>query len=197
MIEVELKSVVDDVSACRARVERAGGRLTFSGALEDRRYDTTERGLAARDHVLRSRVYRGATETRAELGWKGASDYASGYKQREELGCAVGDPGGLAEILGRLGYHVTMAIDREIWQYELAGAIVRFEHYPLMDDLVEVEGEPAAIERAVAALGLPRAGFTSERLPAFARRFEERTGRRAALSHAALAGAAAYDPEDA
>ena len=62
-----------------------------------------------------------------------------------------------------------------------------------MDDLVEVEGERAAIERAIALLGLPREGFLTDRLPDFARRFEARTGTRAALSHAALAGAERYD----
>ena len=42
-----------------------------------------------------------------------------------------------------------MQIDREIWQYDIGGAVVRFERYPRMDDLVEVEGHPAAIEKAL------------------------------------------------
>ena len=37
MLEVELKSVVDDVDRCRAAVERAGAKLVFAGRLEDRR----------------------------------------------------------------------------------------------------------------------------------------------------------------
>jgi hypothetical protein len=55
-----------------------------------------------------------------------------------------------------------------------------------MDDLVEVEGSPAGIERAVAVLGIARSEFTAERLPRFVRRFEERTGRRAAICEADL-----------
>ena len=58
MLEVELKSVVDDLPRRRAAVEAAGGVLVFSGRLEDRRYDTADRALTARDHVLRVRVYR-------------------------------------------------------------------------------------------------------------------------------------------
>ena len=65
---------------------------------------------------------------------------------------------------------------------DLAGAMIRFERYPRMDDLVEVEGTPEQIERAIAALGLPRDGFTSERLPEFVRRFESRTGTPAAIT---------------
>lgn len=190
MLEVELKSVVDDdLDACRRRVESAGGVLRFSGRLEDRRYDTTDRALRVKDHVLRTRVRRvpGEGPIRATMDWKGPTAEKDGYKVREELTVAVETPETLARVLTHLGYAVTEAIDRDIWEYELDGATIRFERYPRMDPLVEVEGIPAAIERAVAATGLPRGGFTAERLSDFVRRFEARTGTRAALSDATLA----------
>jgi adenylate cyclase class IV len=197
MLEVELKSVVDDVARRRAAVERAGGTLTYAGHLMDRRYDTAEHALAGRDHVLRVRVYRSASETRAELDWKGPTRREGGYKLREELGAAVADADALVAILERLGYLVTVAIDREIVQYDLGGAMIRFERYPRLDDLVEVEGTPEQIERAIAALGLPRDGFTTERLPDFVRRFEARTGQRAALCEGDLRGDPRYDAGNA
>jgi adenylate cyclase class IV len=133
----------------------------------------------------------------ASLDWKGASTVNDRYKQREEINAAIAEPDMLATILDRLGLVVTMRIDRDIWQYELRHAIVRFERYPRMDDLVEVEGSPAAIEAAIGALGLPRESFTTERLPDFARRFEARTGQIAALSDAELAGTVRYDVDNA
>jgi predicted adenylyl cyclase CyaB len=197
MLEVELKSVVDDVPRRRAAVEAAGATLVFSGRLEDRRYDTTDRSLTARDHVLRVRTYRDVHGERAQLDFKGPTRREQGYKLREEIEAKFEDPNALVTILEQLGYEVTIAIDREILQYTLAGAMVRFEKYPRMDDLVEVEGSPEQIEQAIAALGLPREGFTSERLPDFARRFEARTGTSAALSHAALAGIEGFDVSNA
>jgi predicted adenylyl cyclase CyaB len=197
VLEVELKSVVDDEARRRAAVERAGATLVFAGRLEDRRYDTPERALAARDEVLRLRSYGTPTQTRAELDWKGPTRREEGYKLREELDVHVTEPAALAMILERLGYVVTIAIDRAIVQYDLDGAMVRFERYPRMDDLVEVEGTPAQIERAIAALGLPREGFTSERLPDFVRRYEARSGRQAALSDAELRGDVHYDAANA
>jgi adenylate cyclase class 2 len=197
MLEVELKCVVDDVARRRAAVEAAGAVLTFSGHLLDRRYDTPDRALTARDEVLRVRVYRSPRETRTELDWKGPTRRENGYKLREELATAVGDPDAAAAILGRLGFIVTMAIDRDIVQYDLDGAMIRFERYPRLDDLVEVEGTPAQIERAIDAIGLPRERFTSERLPDFVRRFEERTGTRAALSEEELRGNLHQDPANA
>lgn len=197
MLEVELKSVVDDVPRRRAMVERAGGTLAWAGQLLDRRYDTSSHELAARDHVLRLRVYHDGSSSRAELDWKGPTGREDGYKVREELGVHVGEPDVLAEMLTRLGYEVTVEIEREIAQYELEGATVRFERYPRLDDLVEVEGTPEQIERAIAAIGLPRDGFTSERLPDFVRRFEARTGERAALCQSELHGERHYDPANA
>jgi len=134
----------------------------------------------------------------ASIDWKGPSSLTGTYKEREELTSAVsGDPTPLGNILERLGFIITMQIDREIWQYELRDAIVRFERYPRMDDLVEVEGEPRAIEAAISTLGLPRDSFTTERLPDFVKRYEARTGATAALSDDELHGGVRYDVNNA
>jgi predicted adenylyl cyclase CyaB len=196
MREVELKAAVDAPDAARASLLAAGAVLTYRGRLEDRRYDTPDRGLALRDHVLRLRVYRG-TEVRALLDWKGPTGYADGYKVREEHSVPTGDPEQLATILERLGYVVTREIDREIEQYALGGATVRFERYPRMDVLVEVEGEPPAIERAITALGIARTAFTTQRLPDFVRLYEARTGARAAICDRELDGDYRYSATDA
>lgn len=199
MIELELKAVVPNLTAARGRIEEHGGRLTFSGRLEDIRYDRVDRSLTERDLVLRLRVYRESSGavTSASLDWKGPTGVSGGYKQREEINAGIADPDMLAAILERLELVVTMRIDRAIWQYELNGAVVRFERYPRMDDLVEVEGDPEAIEAAIQTLGLPRDSFTAERLPDFAHRFQARTGQIPALSDAELAGTIRYDVDNA
>lgn len=186
MIEIELKAVVDDLVLRRAAVERAGGALEMEGRLEDRRYDTPGGTLKSRDHVLRVRVFRDAASERASLEWKGPVEMRDGYKLREEIGTGAEDAAALIAIVEQLGYVVTRAIDRDIAQYTLHGAKVRFERYPRMDVLVEVEGERDAIERAVTALGMPRDAFNADNLPAFVERYERRTGQRAAICDADL-----------
>ena len=186
MIEIELKAVVDDLALRRAAVERAGGALEMEGRLEDRRYDTPVGTLKSRDHVLRVRVFRDAASERASLEWKGPVETRDGYKLREEIGTGAEDAGALIAIVEQLGYVVTRAIDRDIAQYTLHGAKVRFERYPRMDVLVEVEGDRDAIERAVTALGMPRDAFNADNLPAFVERYERRTGQRAAICDADL-----------
>jgi predicted adenylyl cyclase CyaB len=182
MREVELKAVVDDLALRRRSLEAAGGQLTYQGTLLDRRYDVASGELLKRDEVLRLRRYQNHDGARTYLDWKGPTEIRDVYKTREEVSTLVGDSRAIEDILARLGFVATMQIDREIAQYELGGAIVRFETYARMDVLVEVEGDPDAIEVAIAALGMPRGAFTSDRLAAFVQRFERRTGVKAAIS---------------
>jgi len=181
MREVELKSIVPDVKASVDKLLAAGATLVQQGRLEDRRYDTPDSALTRRDEVLRIRSFRGLPTSDITLDWKGPTRVEGGYKVREEISILVTDAGALEQMLGRLGYQRVMSIDREITQLDHAGATVRFERYPRMDDLVEVEGTPEAIEQAIELLGLPRHGFTSDRLQTFVTHFEARTGVRSAL----------------
>ncbi len=192
MREVELKAVVDDLDARRKLVERAGGTPMFVGRLIDRRYDSARGELMSRDHVLRLRVYEREGKKEGHLDWKGETRYEDGYKVREELSTSVGDPDVFATILSNLGLTVVREIEREIAQYSLAGATVRFERYPRMDDLVEVEGTPEEIEKAIGLMDLPRSAFTNGRLFDFVLAYERRTGLRSAISSRELRGEYLY-----
>jgi predicted adenylyl cyclase CyaB len=188
MREVELKAIVDDLAERRRKIEAAGAALAFEGKISDRRYDFASRELSGRDEVLRTRRYRSSTSTTAYLDWKGPIEMQGVYKVREEITVPVEDYDALEKVLDKIGLTLTWQIDREIAQYQLAGAVIRFETYPRMDVLVEVEGEPAAIEAAIETLGLPRGTFTNQRLADFVNAFEHRTGVRSAVSDRELAG---------
>jgi hypothetical protein len=183
--EVELKARVDDVHSARSNVESAGATLAFEGHLRDRIYDTPDGVLAAQDLVLRLRTYSSERGVSAHLDWKGPTRHEDGFKVRQELTTSVGDPDALSSMLVRLGYRVVRGIDRDIAQYELPGEhdgpalIIRFERYPRMDTLVEVEGTPAGIERGIRALDIPRERFSAGRLADFVSAYEARTGQHA------------------
>ena len=200
--ELELKSVVADPAALREQLRSVGAMRGYAGLLRDRRYDRAG-SLAARDEVLRVREYRHPDgSVSAELTWKGPTRRSpDGYKQREEIEVVVagaagtaetaGTAGGLAaaEFLRALGYEPVQTIDRWIETWQLEGASVRIEWYPRMDVLVEVEGDPDAIERAIVASGLERDGFTAEPLVVFAGRYRTR-GQAPVLALDELGGAA-------
>jgi predicted adenylyl cyclase CyaB len=184
--ELELKAVVPDREQLRRRLREAGAELRSGGRMTDVRYDRGE-DLTRRDEVLRARTYHHA-EGRVEivLAWKGPTGRSpDGYKMREEIELSAGaDPGPLLQALGYRPVHV---IERDIEIWHLGDATARLERYPRMDVLIEVEGEPEAIERVVVASGIPRNEFTAEPLVEFVRRFEERTGAQAELAGLAAA----------
>lgn len=194
MREVELKAVVDDFTGARKRLETAGAKLSFAGRMSDRRYDVESRELAGRDEVLRVRRYQSSESSQTHLDWKGPTEIQDVYKIREEVSTLVEDFDALDQILSRLGFIVTMEIDRKIAEYELGGATIRFETYPRMDVLVEVEGEPDAIESAIETLGIARGQFCTDRLATFVGRFEQRTGVRAAICDRELEGDYRFRP---
>ena len=186
MTEKELKAVVDDLALRRRLVEAGGGVLEKEGYLQDRRWDTEKETYRTRDHVLRIRVFNGQPANEASLEWKGPTRAENGYKLREEIGTTIGDAAALSEMMERLGLQVTRTIDRDIVQFKLRGATVRFETYPRMDILVEVEGTAAQIEAAVGVIGIPREAYTADSLVEFMARYEQRTGKRPVVCAADL-----------
>lgn len=197
--EIELKAVVPDAARCAESIRRAGGRLVEAGTLHDERWDTAAGDLTARDEVLRIREFVAREgRSRASLDWKGPTAIQDGYKTRDEIETPLLDVDPARRVLERLGFRKVHAVSRDIESWAVHGAVARIERYPRMDVLVEMEGTPEAIEEAIAATGIPRREFTSERLVDFVRRFEQRTGVRAALVGAldsrptGTAGAAAH-----
>lgn len=181
--ELEVKARVDDPAALSRALLRSGAERVFAGEMIDRRLDRKGR-LERRDEVLRLRVYQPADGGTAwgELGWKGPKSTRGDYRHRAEWETRVADPGAVLAIFARLGYEVTLRIDRRIEQLKVGRATVRIEWYPEMDVLVEIEGAPGDIEGAIGATGLPRGAFVPESLPHFVRAYERRTKRRARLT---------------
>jgi adenylate cyclase class IV len=186
--ELEVKAVVRDPEQLRRRLRAAGAEPLFTGQTTDVRYDR-DGELTLRDEVLRVRTSRSAAGTvEAVAAWKGPTRRSpDGYKLREEIELPVGgDPGRLFQALG---YQPVQVIEREIEIWRIGHATARLERYRRMDVLVEVEGEPAAIERIVAVSGIPRSEFTADPLAEFVRRFEARTGISAELAGGSPAAA--------
>ncbi len=149
----------------------------------DRRFDRNGR-LEGRDEVLRLRVYRpaGGAAAHGVLAWKGRASARGAYRHRRELEARTSEPDAMLGILERLRFRESLRIDRRVEIWRLAKAVLRLERYPRMDALLEVEGTPRAIERAIVATGLPRERFRARSLPHFVRAYEARTGKRARLS---------------
>jgi predicted adenylyl cyclase CyaB len=184
--ESELKARLEEsVEATCRRLEARGWRLHFDGEMFDRILDTPDRRLLAADEVLRvRRIYAGGEIVRSFLTWKGPTRYENGFKVRDELETPAADPAAMTALLARLGFTVVaMAIDRRITVYESGPVRARIEVYPGMDTLIEMEGDPEAVERRLDDVGLPRSAWVAWPLQEFVDRYETRTGEAARLAY--------------
>jgi adenylate cyclase class 2 len=148
--EIEVKLPCSDLDAVRGTLQQKGAG-PVSGLHEEVNdlYDDAERRLSARGAALRLRRARG----RNLLTYKGPARFVSGVKVREERETEVKDPDAVRAILAGLGFAPTFRYEkrREEWSFE--GCAVALDETPI-GRFVEVEGEPTAIRRAVAALSL-------------------------------------------
>ncbi len=179
-----------DPEAMRRRLLEAGASPGFRGLMIDRRFDRDAR-LLQRDEVLRVREYRGDNgESSYGLSWKGPTGTTrEGYKSRTELEYDLVPHGAAPDaLLEALGYEESQRIERYVEYYRVLGADLRLEWYPRMDVLIELEGEPSAIETVLPLTGLPREQWYPDPLPVFAARFAARTGTAAILTRNGLTG---------
>ena len=150
-LEVEVKFLVDDLAAWRARLEAAGARQV-KPRLHERnvRFDDGASSLLRKGQLLRLRQDDGA-----RLTFKGMAeaDHTSEAKVREELETSVGDFETAAEILGRLGFGPRQVYEKYRETFHLEDVEVVLDELPF-GDFLELEGHEDGIRNAAQQLGL-------------------------------------------
>jgi adenylate cyclase class 2 len=151
-IETEIKLHVPDLAAMEARLNAAGAELAAPRVFEANvRYDDADGRLRARNIVLRLRQ-----DTRVRLTYKedlASADGSSDSHSRFEAEVEISDFDAMATILDRLGYRPALRYEKYRTTYHLAGAEVVLDELP-MGNFMEIEGEPAAIQQAIALLDI-------------------------------------------
>ncbi len=167
--EIEVKLPAADLEAIRARLRREGGELERERHDESNDlYDDSQGRIATAGCALRVRRVPGRTI----LTFKGPGRFEKGVKTREERETDVADPMELGAILERLGFRRTFRYEKRREEWRFAGCAVALDETPI-GDFVEIEGDPSAIRRAVAALELDFASaipYSYARLYAMKRR---------------------------
>jgi adenylate cyclase, class 2 len=148
--EIELKLPCEDLQTVVLKLREKGAQPHSEIHLESNDlFDNPERRLLSAGCTLRLR--RAGNET--ILTFKGPARFRGGIKLREEREVRVSDAVETEAILLALGFKPRFRYEkkREEWRY--LGCLVALDQTPI-GDFVEVEGDPAAIRRVVAALDL-------------------------------------------
>lgn len=148
--EIEVKLPAADLDEVRRRLE------TLGAVLEKERHDESndlfddDAGtLAGSGRALRLRRAQG----RGILTFKGPARFQQGVKSREERETVVGEAGEMEAILERLGFRRRFRYEKRREEWRLSGCAVALDETPI-GNFVEIEGDPAAIRKAVTILAL-------------------------------------------
>jgi adenylate cyclase class 2 len=148
--EIEIKLPVQDLEAVRERLRARNARqLTAPHSESNDLYDQADGSLAKGGRVLRLR----RTEDGATLTFKGPARFEEGAKTREERETAVSDPNEMESILAALGFHRRFRYEKRREEWSLDDCVIALDETPI-GTFAEVEGDPAAIRRALQHLGL-------------------------------------------
>lgn len=167
-MEIEIKLAVDDAEAAARILEEGGAEAKVPRTFEDNRlFDLPGRPLTAEGRLLRVREYAGRVivTAKAPVGAGGAATEAAAadgetrYKIRREAEIIVPDAEAMVAVLRTAGFEPLWRYQKYRRIYAWKGAEVVLDETPA-GAFLEIEGDPAAIDRIVARLG----GHAGERL---------------------------------
>ena len=148
--EIEIKLPVADLEAVRESLRARNARpITDSHFESNDLYDQADGGLRKSGRVLRLR----RTEDGATLTFKGPARFEDGAKTREERETAVSDPNEMERILGALGFERRFRYEKRREEWSLDDCVIALDETPI-GAFAEIEGDPAAIRRALQHLSL-------------------------------------------
>ncbi len=177
--EKELRGKIDDLNKFRDQLNIAGAKMSKKGFMQDYYFDNPFLNLKSKNQKLRIRAI---DYKLIQLCWKGPISVDKQTKIREEIEVGVKNVEPLIKIFEKLGFQNTRFYERYFETYLLYDVKIRIEQFPIMDILVEIEGEQHLINRAVTHLNISKDVFGPKTLVSFIKEYEIRNGTPAKLS---------------
>ncbi len=157
-VEIEVKLRLPSADHARRRLAALGAREMRRRVFEDNLvYDLPSGTLEREGRLLRLR--RAGND--AWLTYKEPAHDDLRHKVRREFETPIADPVALERILAALGFHVTYRYQKYRTVYRLEDLELAVDETPL-GCFLELEGTPAAIERAARALGFAEGDYIRE-----------------------------------
>jgi adenylate cyclase, class 2 len=157
-IETEIKLKVASAEVARQGLARMGAQETRARHIEDNLlFDFEGKVLRGRGHVLRLRE----TPSGAVLTFKGPYRIDDGIKSREEIEAASADGSAIRAILNRLGFIPVFRYQKYRATFAWRGQEIVLDETPI-GVFLEIEGDPAGIHAAAAALGFGPSDYLTD-----------------------------------
>jgi len=135
MLEIELKARVPALAPVRDVLREKNARFLGRKHEHDIYYNAPHRNFQETDEALRVRYSDGD----AVITYKGAKIRNLDLKAREELNTTVGSGDVAGQILDRLGFTRTAAVNKWRETYELGAATISLDEVEELGTFVEIE----------------------------------------------------------
>ncbi|MCL6481087.1 MAG: class IV adenylate cyclase [Firmicutes bacterium] len=163
--ETEVKLRVANLSALRRRLRALGARSEGRVHELNTLFDTPDHALARRGELVRLRIVTDSRHRRRTLlTFKGSAGARGPYKVREEFEQEVVNPEVFRTALAALRLQPFFQYEKFRTTFRLPGlsdVLVEVDETPI-GNFVELEGVPAAIDRAAERLGYSRSEYLRE-----------------------------------
>ncbi len=135
MLEIELKVRVPDLAPIREALRSGNARFLGKAEERDAYYNAPHRNFRKTDEARRGRL----SEGRAVLTYKGPKIKSLRLKAREELNTGIESGPVAEEILEKLGFVRTAAVNKVRESYALGKATVSLDEVEGLGTFVEIE----------------------------------------------------------
>ena len=171
-LEIELKYPDADLDAVRDRLHALGADFQARRFETNTVFDDAAKSLKARGILVRLR-----SDGREILTLKRPPEgpVPEGVKVWDEEETTLDNPAAVAATLATLGYGPAFVYEKLREEWTFGGCHICLDHLPFAD-VVEVEGEPGAIEAAARGLGLDSASASTADYHQLNREYRERSG---------------------
>ncbi|MGH9735193.1 MAG: class IV adenylate cyclase [Candidatus Acidiferrales bacterium] len=168
-LETEIKLRVDNLLNLIRQLRRIGARDHGRAFEQNTLYDTPRRDFHRHDRLIRLRVEIAKDGRRkAKLTSKARPDRAESdskskksarlHKAKLEREADVRDPASTARLLEKVGLHPSFRYEKYRTSFRLGSLHLDVDETPI-GTFLELEGPPAAIDRAARKLGYPPAEY--------------------------------------
>ena len=137
--EIEAKLKIESPERIEARLVELGAEFIGELRQTDYHFDDAKATLRKGDKALRIRQQVSADRTQLLMGYKGPKE-KSNFKKRQEIEFELTDTDAAEKLLGALGYHRALAVEkrRRLWRF--GGCEVAVDRLDLLGDYLEIEG---------------------------------------------------------
>lgn len=157
-MEIEAKLKIESPDQVERRLVELGAEFIAELRQTDYHFDDAKATLKKNDKALRIRRQVAADRTQLMITYKGPKEI-SNFKKRREIEFELADADAAEKLLGALGFHKALVVEKRRRLWRLGGCEVALDRLDLLGNYLEIEGPDDekinSVQESLGLSGLP------------------------------------------